>query len=190
MLPRYSRTGIGKAHIFHITSWIVAGIVSLQSLPAADAWSRVARLKVESAWVFVSLTDGKYIEGRFLGSDSSGMIVRTTTDQGEVTIARDLVLQVAVPHNGRRWYSIPLTAVVAGAGALAGYKTARHLSCSNVSSTFRKDCEKLNGYIVAGITIAPAVGTYYLTLGPSKKVIYDESSEKARSRRPATIQRK
>jgi len=187
MLPRCGRTGIGKAHILHITSWIVAGILSIQSLAAADAWSRVARLKVESAWVSVSLTDGKYIEGRFLGADASSMIVRTTTDQGEVTLARDLVLQVAVPHKGRRWYSIPLTVVAAGAGAFVGYKVARHLSCSYVSSTFKKDCEKLNGYIVAGISVAPAVGTYYLTLGPSTKVIYNKPATSTRRRRQGPV---
>jgi len=163
----------------HAVSWLVAGILALQSLAAADAWSRVARLKAENDWVYISLSDGKYLDGRFLGADISGMTVRTIA-QGEVTLARDLVSKIAISQNRRRWYTIPITVVAAGAGAFVGYIICHHIENFKPLGPLRQSCCKV---ALVGIAAVPAAAAYHLTLGPDKKVIYDKASASTRRRK-------
>ena len=188
MLTQCTQTGIINPHLRHMLSWMVAAILILQSLIAADAWSRVTRLKVEEDWVHIALTSGEREEGRFLGADISGITVRKI-GQGDITIARDLVLQVAIERiekkQKRRWFSIPLTVAAAAAGAFAGYKTAgRHFECSNKPEGERKACEQVGSLIVIGSAVAPAGATYALTTrGQSQKgikVIYNKPSARTR----------
>jgi hypothetical protein len=129
MLPQCVQTGIRNPHLRYTVSWMVVVILILQSLTAADAWSRVTRLKVGEDFVYVALISGEREEGRFLGADIAGIAIRTI-GQRDITIARDLVLQAAIERiekkQKRRWFSIPLAAVAAAIGALVGYKIARH----------------------------------------------------------------
>lgn len=172
------QTGIRNPYLRYTVSCMVAAILALQSLVAADAWSRITRLKVEEDWVYIALTSGEREDGRFLGADSAGITIRTI-ERGDITIARDLVLQAAIPKKQhRRWFSIALTAVAAAAGALVGYKTAGHFKCSNKPDGERKACEQAGALIVIGSALVPAGATYAVTTrGQSKngfKVIYDK----------------
>jgi hypothetical protein len=191
MSSRCVQTGIRNPLLRYTVSWMVAAILTLQSLTAADAWSKVTSLKVEEDWIYVALTSGEREEGRFLSADIDGITIRKT-GQGENTIARDLVLQVAIERiekkQKRPWLSIPLTAAAAAAGAFVGYKTAgRHFGCSNKPEGERKACHQVGTLIVIGIAAAPAAATYALTTrGQSKKrikVIYDKPSARTRRRK-------
>ena len=159
-----------------VVAWVLAGLLAGQSLAAApvggaDKWSRVIGLKKDIR-VYVTLTDGSHVEGWFIGAYGSGMTV--TAPDGEAMLARDLVQEVAVDHNGRRWYSIPL-AVAAGAGGLAaGYAVANRTRCSIETDT----CSRGRGIIIAAFAIGPAALVYSLSLGPARKVIYSKPSPK------------
>jgi hypothetical protein len=166
-----ARTSIANIGIIRFFSSIVAGIIALQSLAAAaDPWSRVTKLKSET-WVYVTLSDGKHLEGGFSRADASGMVVRTAQEE---TLPRDLVRQVAIDRSGRRWYSIPLAAVAGAIGFAAGYGIASRIECSDSADL----CRKSKGIIVAGFTGVPAGFAYKATLGPSKKVIYNRIHRK------------
>jgi hypothetical protein len=191
MFRQCLQTGIRNPHLRHMLSWMVAAILTLQSLTAADAWSRVTRLKVGEDLVYVALTSGEREKGRFMGADIAGITI-LPIGQGDITIARDLVLQVAIERiekkQKRRWFSIPLTVAAAAAGAFAGYKTAgRHFKCSNKPEGERKACQSVGALIVIGIAAAPAAATYALTTrGQSKKgikVIYNKPSAPIRRRK-------
>jgi hypothetical protein len=109
--------------------------------------------------VYVALTDGTSAEGRFLTADISCTVVRLS--EGDVTIPRDLAMQVAIPHSGRRWYSIPPALV-------AGYQITNRTDCS----TDPDACQKGRGIILVAIGIGAAGLVYRAALGPSMKVIY------------------
>jgi hypothetical protein len=178
MLPQCVQTRTWNPYLRYTVSWIVAAVLAIQSLAAADAWSRVTRLKLGEDWVYVALTSGEREEGRFLGADNAG-ITNRAIGRGDITVARDLVLQAAIDKKQkRRWFSIPLIAVAAAIGAFAGYKIARHFKCSNKADGERKACEQVNALIVIGSALVPAGAIYALTnLGQSKKgiqVIYDK----------------
>jgi hypothetical protein len=168
---------------------MVAAILTLQSVIAADAWSRVTRLKVGEDLVYIALTNGEREEGRFLGADIAGITI-WTIEQRDITIARDLVLQVAIEKKQkRRWFSIPLAVVAAASGALVGYKTARHFKCSNKADGERKACEQVGVLIWIASAVVPAGATYALiTRGQSKKgikVIYNKPSVRTRRKKQA-----
>jgi hypothetical protein len=184
MFPQCVQTGIRNRRWRYTISWLVAAVLTLQSLIAADQWSQVTRLNVEEDWVHIALTSGEREEGLFLGVDIAGITIRTI-GRGDITIARDFVLQVAIERiekkRKRRWFSIPLTVAAAAAGAFVGYKTAgRHFKCSNKPEGERKACRSVGALIVIGSAAAPAAATYALTTrGQSKKrikVIYDKPS--------------
>lgn len=180
MFHQCIKTGIRNSYLRYTVSWIVAAILTLQSVIAADAWSRVTRLKVGEDLLYIALTNGEHEKGRFLGADIAGITIRTI-GQRDITIARDLVLQAAIEKKrNRRWLSIPLAAVAAVIGALAGYKITRHFKCSNKAGGEQKACEQVGALILIGSAIVPAGATYALTtLGQSKKrikVIYDKPS--------------
>jgi hypothetical protein len=191
MFPQCVQTGIRNPHLRYTVSWLVAAVLTLQSLTAADAWSRVTRLKVGEDFVYVALTSGERKEGRFLAADIAGITI-LPVGQGDITVARYLVLQVAIERiekkQKRRWFSIPLTVAAAAAGAFVGYKTAgRHFKCSNKPDGERKACEQVGALIVIGSAAAPAAATYALTTrGQSKKgikVIYDKPSARTHRRK-------
>jgi hypothetical protein len=191
MLAQCVQTGIRNPHLRCTVSWMVAVILTFQSLIAADAWSRVTRLKIGEDLVYIALTSGEREEGRFLGADIAGITIRII-GQGDITIARDLVLQVAIERiekkQKRRWFSIPLTVAAAAAGAFVGYKAAgRHFECSNKPEGERKACQSVGTLIVIGSAIVPAGATYALTnRGQSKKgikVIYNKPSAPIRRRK-------
>jgi hypothetical protein len=180
MFNKCVKTGIRKSHLRYTVSWIVAAILTLQSVIAADAWSRVTRLKVGKDLVYIALTSGEHEKGRFLGADVAGITIRTI-GQRDITIARDLVLQAGIEiKQNRRWFSIPLAAVAAVIGALAGYKITRHFKCSNKAGGEHKACEQVGFLILIGSAIVPAGAAYALaSLDQSKKgikVIYDKPS--------------
>jgi hypothetical protein len=187
MFTQCVQTGIRNSYLRYMVSWIVAAILTLQPLIAADAWSRVTRLNVGADFVYIALTTGEHEEGRFIGADIDGITIRTLGHR-DITIARDLVLQAAIEKKQhRRWFSIPLTAIAAVIGALAGYKIARHVKCSNKADGERKACEQVGALIWIGSAIAPAGATYALTnIGQSKKVIkviYNKPSARARRKK-------
>jgi hypothetical protein len=155
----------------HVVTAAVVGILALQSLAASDSWSRVTNLKSKS-WIYVQLADGNIVEGAFLSADDSVMNVRAI-NQGEVALARDLVMQVAVNHSGRRWYSMPLAVMAGAAGGASGYGIVSRATCS----TSHDDCAKALGF-VTGISAAGAAAlTYRLTLSTSKKVVYQKKQK-------------
>jgi hypothetical protein len=190
MFTQCIQTGIMNPRLRCTVSWLIAVVLTLQSLTAADAWSRVTRLRVEEDLVYIALTSGEREKGCFLGTDSAGITIRTF-ERGDITIARDLVLQAAIERiekkKKRRWFSIPLTAAAAAAGAFVGYKTANHFKCSNKPEGERKACELVGSLIVIGSAAAPAAATYALTTrGQSKKgikVIYDKPSVRTRRKK-------
>ena len=165
-------TRIHNGHIFarQIVAVVIAGILLSQPLIASDSWSRVWELKTKT-WVYVGLSGGKYIEGALLRVDNSGMTVRSK-NQEEVFLERDLVLQVAVDHKGRRhWYSIPLIILAAVAGGFAGNEIAKRTTCSDNP----KDCRKAKGALIALPAIGSGGAAFYLTRGKSgRKVIYSK----------------
>lgn len=181
MLPYCNRAKPGKTCFHHVVSWALAAIIALGSLAAApavgsDKWSRVTGLKQDTE-VYVTLTDGTYAEGRFLTADTTGMTVRVT--EGDVAIPRDRVMQVAISHGGRSWYSIPL-ALVAGAGGLAaGYGITSRTRCATDSDA----CARGRGIILGAFAGGAAVLVYRSTFGPSKKVIYTKASKSGYSKK-------
>ena len=176
MLPQGDRSSRWNKPFRRVLTSVLVGVLALQTLTAAppgaaDKWSRVVRLKKDIR-VYVTLTDGSYVEGWFAGAYDSGMSVGGP--DGDSMLARDLVQQVAVDHSGRRWYSIPL-AVAAGAGGLAaGYAVANRTRCSVETDI----CSKGRGLIITAFTVGPAALAYGLSLGPAKKVIYSKPSPK------------
>jgi hypothetical protein len=172
MFPQCVQTGIRNPHLRYTVSWMVAAILTLQSLIAADAWSRVTSLKVGEDLVYIALISGEREKGRFLGADIAGIAIRKI-GQRDITIARDLVLLVAIEKKqSRRWFSIPLAAVAAAIGALVGYKLARHFKCSNKADGERKACEQVGALIWIASALVPAGATNALTnLGQSKNGI-------------------
>jgi hypothetical protein len=189
MLTQCVQTGIRNAHLRLAVSWIVAAILTLQPLIAADAWSRVTRLKVGADFVYIALTTGEREEGRFIGADIDGITIRTL-GQRDITVARNLVLQAAIEKKQhRRWFSIPLAAIAAVIGALTGYQIARHVKCSDKADGERKACEQVGALILIGSAIGPAGATYALTtIGQPKKgtkVIYNKPSARARRKNGA-----
>jgi hypothetical protein len=95
------QTGISHPHLRYTVSWLIAAILTLQSLSAADAWPRVTRLNVGEDLAYDTLISGEREAGRFLGADIAGITIQTI-EQGDITIARDLVLQVAIEQNRKK----------------------------------------------------------------------------------------
>jgi len=175
-MPSYcDRAKPGNIRFRHIVSWALAAIFALESLAAvpaigSDKWSRLTGLK-EDTRVYVTLTDGTYVEGRFFTADTTCITVGVP--EGDMAIPRDRVMQVAISHSGRRWYSIPL-ALVAGAGGLAaGYGITSRIRCATDSET----CGRGRGIILGAFAGGAAGLVYRSTLGPSKKVIYTKTSK-------------
>ena len=155
-----------------ILAWLAAAMAALQPLAAADAWSKVQRLKPNTR-VFVALPE-KNIQGQFVSAGASTMTIKASIESDvvrQISLARDQVLKVAIAHSGRRWYSIPLAAVAGASGAFAGFKAANLIDCSRNPSN---DCKKLNGLIIGVTTVGAAGIAYRMTLEPSQKVIYSK----------------
>ena len=147
----------------------VAGSVLLQPLYAADSWSRVKKIR-GGTWVYVYLAGEKYKEGSFLSADSSAINIRVA-NEGLISLDRDLVLQVAVKHSGRRWYSVPLAIAAGVAGGAGGYGIAERATCVDT----RSNCSKARGVIIGGLAVGSAAPAYGLTRGEEgKKVIYEK----------------
>lgn len=148
---------------------VIVGSVLLQPLSAADSWSRVKKLK-KGTRVYVYLSGEKYREGSFSGADDAVMHVRVA-NQEVITLDRDLVLQVAVHHGGRHWYTAPLAIAAAVAGGAAGYGIAKRTTCFDT----REKCMEAKGIIVGGLAVGSAAVAYELTRAKEgRKVIYDK----------------
>jgi hypothetical protein len=91
----FVRIGIMNRNFRCTVAWIVAAIITLQSLIAADAWSRVMSLKVGVDMVNIALTSGEREKGIFMGADDAGITILANGSQNS-TIARGLVLQVGI----------------------------------------------------------------------------------------------
>jgi hypothetical protein len=157
-------------------------LMTIQPLAGAEAWSRVRNLKSDT-WVYIISSDDGYHEGRFIRGDAYSLTVKVMP-QAEVTLARDLVLSVAVDRSKKRhWYSIPLAIIAGAGGGYAGYRLADSIPCvsseisqvlaSGVPSSEKKGCSYLGSLIIAGSAIGSSGATYMATnRGSSEKVIY------------------
>jgi len=175
MLFYRTRTEIAHISLGHVVSCLilygVALLLAAEAFADSDTWSQVRKLKSNTR-IYVFDSGRGRMEGRFVSADASRLTVRVIP-QEEITLARDMVLQVAIDQGKRHWYSIPLAVVAGAAGGYGGYLLASKLPCKEKIGGEKKACNSVGSLIVVGSATIAAAGPLVLTTHEStKKVIY------------------